>query len=168
MAGVVLGDTPVTYTDGQRALFQFEVPDFWMLRTGGPRELEDTQLGDIRAVNRVMAARPVADDAAWIGFVSPNGVATITDGIRYLEDIDKFLVEAPNVTSNVRTRIGGRQAQVIRGTGRRDGRGVNFTATVIDLPGSRVAVAVAILRDGADLGYVDDLNAVFASFRPLQ
>ena len=29
-------------------------------------------------------------------------------------------------------------------------------------------VVVAILRDGADPAYVDDLNAVFASFRSLQ
>ncbi len=166
MSGAVMADTPVIYTEGNRALFRFDVPDFWVLRTGGPRELQDTELGDTRAVSRVMAARPVADDSVWIGFVSPFGVTTVEDGLRYLSDIDKFLVKKPLVTGRSVTRIGGRPAQVIRGTGQRDGRGVSFTATVIDLPESRVAVAVAILRDGADPGYVDDLNAVFASFRP--
>ncbi len=164
----VQADTPVTYTDEGRVLFRFEVPDFWTLRTGGPREIEDTNLGDARAVSRVMGIRPVTDDNVWMGFVSPSRVSSIQGGVRYLEDIDKFLVKDPTVTSTSDTRIGGRPAYVIRGTGNRDGRGVNFTATVIDLPRDRVAIGVAILRDGADPSYVDALNAVFASFRSLQ
>ncbi len=164
----VQADTPVTYTDEGRALFRFEVPDFWTLRTGGPREIEDTNLGDARAVSRVMGIRPVTDDNVWMGFVSPSRVSSIQGGLSYLEDIDKFLVKDPTVTSTSNTRIGGRPAHVIRGTGNRDGRGVNFTATVIDLPRDRVAIGVAILRDGADPSYVDALNAVFASFRSLQ
>ncbi|WP_170782645.1 hypothetical protein [Ruegeria lacuscaerulensis] len=164
-AAPVLADTPVTYTDNGRALFSFSVPDFWAVRTGGTREIEDTQLGDPRAVARVMGIRPVTDDNVWIGFVAPAGVASIDGGLRYLQDVDKFLVKSPVVSDNVSTRIGGLPAQVIRGTGTRDGRGVNFTATVIDLPNDRVAVAVAVLRDGADPAYVEDLNAVFASFR---
>jgi len=161
-------DTPVTYTDSGRALFSFSVPDFWAVRTGGPREIEDTELGDLRAVARVMAIRPVTDDNVWMGFVSPAGVASIDGGLRYLEDIDKFLVNDPVVSETTDTRIGGLPARVIRGTGSRDGRGINFTATVIDLPRGRVAVVVAILRNGADPAYVDDLNDVFASFRSLQ
>ncbi len=167
-AAPVRAETPVTYTDAGRALFRFSVPDFWALRTGGPRDIEDTELGDARAVARVMAIRPVTDDTVWMGFVSPAGVEDIQDGERYLEDIDKFLVKDPTVTSTSDTRIGGLPARVYRGTGNRDGRGVNFTATLIDLPRNRVAVVVAILRDGADPAYVDDLNAVFASFRSLQ
>ncbi len=161
-------DTPVTYTDAGKALFRIVVPDFWALRVGGTRNIEDTSLGDSRAVARVMGMRPVTDDTVWMGFVSPEGVATIEDGIRYLQDIDKFLVKDAEVTGNSRRSIGGLPAQVFQGTGRRDGRGVNFTATVIDLPRGRVAVAVAVLREGADPAYVEDLNAVFASFRAIQ
>ncbi|WP_253746596.1 MULTISPECIES: hypothetical protein [unclassified Ruegeria] len=167
-AGLVTADTPVTYTEDGRALFRFSVPDFWVLRTGGPREIEDSELGDTRGVSRVMGMRPVTDDTVWMGFVSPDGVASIQDGVRYLQDIDKFLVNDPTVTSTSDTRIGGLPAKVFRGTGRREGRGVSFTATLIDLPRGRVAVAVAILRDGANPDYADDLNAVFASFRSLQ
>lgn len=167
-AAPAVADTPVSYTDAGKALFRFIVPDYWALRVGGPREIEDTQLGDPRAVARVMGMRPVTDDNVWMGFVSPEGVATIEDGIGYLQDIDKFLVNDPQVTGNSRRTVGGLPAQVISGTGRREGRGVNFTATVIDLPNNRVAVAVAILRDGADPAYVDDLNAVFDSFRAVR
>ncbi|MEM6656569.1 MAG: hypothetical protein AAGB28_08800 [Pseudomonadota bacterium] len=161
-------DTPVTYTDEGRALFRFVVPDFWVLRTGGAREIEDTKLGDPRAVARVMGMRPVTDETVWMGFVSPAGVASIQDGVRYLRDIDKFLVKEPTIASTSDTRIGGLPARVFRGTGRREGRNVNFTATIIDLPRNRVAIAVAILLDGADPAYADDLNAVFASFRSVQ
>ncbi|UUV04901.1 hypothetical protein [Ruegeria sp. YS9] len=166
-AGSAFADTPVTYTEDGRALFRFDVPDFWVLRTGGPREIEDTGSDDPRAVARVMGLRPVTDDMVWMGFVSPAGVATIQDGVRYLQDIDKFLVKDPTITSTSDTRIGGLPARVYRGTGRRDGKGVSFTAIVIDLPRNRVAIAVAILRDGANPDYADDLNAVFASFQSL-
>ena len=159
-------ETPVIYTDEGRALFTFSVPDFWVVRTGGPREIEDTELGDTRAVSRVMGVRPISDDNVWIGFVSPSQVSSVAGGIDYLRDIDKFLVEDPTVSETSDMRVGGLPAQVIRGTGTRDGRGVNFTATVIDLPRDRVAVAVAVLRNGADPAFVDDLNAVFESFRP--
>lgn len=166
-AAPAAAETPVTYTDAGRALFSFAVPDFWVLRTGGPRDIEDTQLGDPRAVARVMGIRPFTDESVWMGFVSPAGVTSIQDGLRYLDDIDKFLVNEPTVTSTSDTRISGLPAKVIRGTGKRDG-GVNFTATIIDLPRNRVAIAVTILRNGADPAYVDDLNAVFASFRSLR
>lgn len=164
-AGATLADTPVTYTDAGRPLFSFDAPDFWILRTGGPREVEDTALKDIRAVSRIMGLRPVTDDKAWLGFVSPAGVASIDEGLRYLADLDKFLVKDPQVSSRVRTLIGGRPAHVVRGTGHRDGTGVSFSASIIDLPGNRVAVAVAVLRAGANPGYADEMNAVFASFR---
>ncbi|MEX0279200.1 MAG: hypothetical protein AB3N19_16895 [Ruegeria sp.] len=166
--GPAMADTPVTYTDAGKALFRFVVPDFWALRVGGAREIEDTNLGDARAVARVMGMRPVTDDTVWMGFVSPEGVATIEDGVRYLEDIDKFLVNDADVTDISNRSIGGLPARVFRGTGRRDGRGVNFTATVIDLPRGRVAVAIAVMREGADPAYVDDLNAVFGSFRAIR
>ncbi len=168
LGGVADADTPVTYTEGKTAIFSFVVPDFWALRTGGPRELEDTQLGDARAVSRVMGLRPVTDDNVWMGFVSPSSVATIEGGLRYLEDIDRFLVKDPVISTRSDTRIGGLPAHIIRGTGKREGRGISFTATVIDLPKDRVVIGVTILRDGADPAYVDDLNAVFASFRSLQ
>ena len=168
LAGSGHAETPVTYSQGGQALFRFEVPDFWLLRTGGPRDIADTDLGDTRAVARVMGLRPVTDDKVWMGFVSPAGVATIQEGIRYLHDIDKFLVKDPQVTSTSDMSIGGRPAKVIRGTGSREGRGVSFTATVIDLPRDRVAVSVAVISDGADPAYADELNAVYASFRPLQ
>jgi len=166
--GPAAADTPVTYTEDGRALFRFSVPDFWVLRTGGPRDIDDTELGDVRAVARVMGMRPFTDDNVWMGFVSPFGVSSIGDAVQYLEDIDKFLVNDPTVTSTSDTRIGGLPARVFRGTGRREGRGVNFTATVIDLPNNRIAVAVAVLLDGANPAYVDDLNEVFASFRAVR
>ncbi|MCV6583903.1 MAG: hypothetical protein OIF47_00060 [Marinibacterium sp.] len=160
-----LAQTPTTYTENGRALFSFAVPDFWVLRNGGPREITDTELGDARAVSRVMGLRPEASDGVWMGFVSPAGVSSIEDGLDYLGDIDRFLVREPQVTDRSAARIGGRPAQVVRGTGTRDGRGINFTAAVIDLPGPRVAVAVTILAGDADPGFVADLNGVFASFR---
>ena len=56
-------------------------------------------------------------------------------------------------------------ARVIAGTGRRRGRGVEFTATVVDLPNGRVAVSVVVFEAGANTQLVADVNAVLASLR---
>jgi hypothetical protein len=165
LSGAAFADTPVTYSDNGRALFQVSVPDFWSLRTGGDRVVEDTKLGDARAVSRIMAMRPVTEEGVWMGLVSPNGVSTLSEGLAYLADIEKFMTKEPEITSTLDTRIGGLPAKVVRARGRRDGRGVNITATVIDLPGARVAVAVAVLADNVDPAFADELNDVLASFR---
>ena len=165
---LVQAQTPVTYSVQGEPVFSISVPDFWLVRTGGPRDIEDTQLGDTRAVSRVIGLRPEADDGVWMGLVSPASVGTIQEGISYLVDIERFLVNTPEISGRSSARIGGRPAEVVRGTGRRNGRGISFTAAVIDLPGPRVAVAVAILAGDADAGFVEDLNDIFASFRVIQ
>jgi len=164
-AAPATAQTPVTYVDDGAPLFTVTVPDFWTVRTGGIREITDKRLGEPRVVGRVIGLRPENDDSAWMGFVSPDGVATFEDGRNYLREIANFMASDPVVSDRVKTRIGGRSAEVIRATGRRNGRFLNITATLIDLPGSRMAMAFAVLEGGGDPGYVDEMNDVFSSFR---
>lgn len=174
-AGLVLGlntaafaQTPVTYSDNGRDLFEVTVPDFWAVRTGGDRMIEDPKLGDLRAVSRIVSLRPVTQDGVFMGLMSPAGVTNIADGIAYLADIEKFLIKDPEIINTTSTRVGGLPARVVRARGKRHGRNMNITATVIDLPGPRVAVAVTALADSVDPGFADELNGVFASFRAVK
>lgn len=165
-AGAAQAEMPVTYMDGGRALFHIAAPDFWTVRVGGPRDLEGPGAEDeTRPVARVIGLAPTADPHVWLGFISPPDVSDLDGGLAYLRDIGPHLVSKPEVIRRETTRIGGLPARLVAGHGRRRGRVVEFTATVIDLPGGRVAVSVAVIEAGADPALIDDVNAVHASFR---
>ncbi len=160
--------TPVSYTEGGRALFTVDVPDFWSVRTGGPREIARSEDETSRPVPRVLALQPTVDRGVWMGFLSPPDVNDLAAAREYLRNLKRFLALDATATAPVKRRIGGRPAEVFAGNGRRDGREVNFTVAAIDLPGDRVAIAAAVLEAGVDPAFADVLNRVFASFRAIR
>ena len=165
VVGTASAGTPVTYTDKGKALFHFEVPDFWSLRTGGLRELADQDASDLRDVSRVFGLTPKAHEGVWVGIISPHGVSTLAQARDYLQDIGPFLVEDAEVSEPKLRQIGGLPARSIAGEGRRNGKRIDFTALAIDLPGNRIAIAVVVFEQGADTNPVGDINAMLTSIR---
>ncbi len=160
-------DMPVTYRDQGRSLFALSIPDFWSVRAGGSRELTSPDTGQSRQVGRVIGLRPTAEEGVWMGFLSPEGVRTQEQAMRYLGEIGPFLLRDATVSDRSTITIGGRPAGRITGSGTRAGRGVSFTALTIDLPGDRVAISVVVMEAGVNPALVEDVNAIFASFRPV-
>ncbi len=160
--------TPVTYTDANRALFRFEAPDFWSVRTGGPRELTAPGTEDARGVSRVIGLQPVTEPRLWVGFISPYGVRNFEEAAEYLQDIGPFLVTDAAVDTRKKRQIAGRPARTIAGHGRRNGKNVNFTAVMIDLPNNRMAISVVVMEAGLDAANLEAVNAMFASFRAVE
>ena len=161
-----VAETTVTYTDGDKALFDISVPDFWNLRTGGLRDLEGPDSEGIRDISRVFGMTPDAHDGVWVGMIAPQGVSTLEGARTYLQDIGPFLVEDPSVAAPTPRRINGLSASSLAGTGRRNGKAIDFTVLAIDLPGRRVAIAVVVLEEGADLTPLGDINAMLSSIKP--
>ena len=160
-----LADMPLSYTENGQRLFSFSIPDFWTARAGGPRLLQDSPDDDPRAVARLIGLSPSEEEGVWIGFIAPPGLRDFQDGRAYLTDIGPFLVNDPQLERRDTIRVGARAAERFRGTGQRDGRSVSFTALVIDLPGPRVAVSVAVMDSRARPELVEDINAIYNSFR---
>lgn len=158
-------DATASYRENGRALFSFDVPDFWTLHVAGNRLLDDPDGGPPRRVSQVLGMEPTVDPTVWMGFVSPPGIATLAGGRAYLRDLAEFLALDPVTTPPVARRIGGLPAEVITGTGRRKGRGIQYSIAVIDLPGDRIAIGVAVIEAGTDPAAYDILNGIFASFR---
>ncbi|WP_428925356.1 hypothetical protein [Marinibacterium sp. SX1] len=156
---------PVTYTEAGRALFTFDAPDFWTLRSGGDRLVADPETDVARPVARIIGLQPTADDHVWVGFIVPRGVTTMDQAADYLRDIGPHLVRDPVMTGRTAARVGGLDAMRFTGSGRRNGRGVAFTAVTIELPGPRVAVSVTVIEDGADPAWLGPVNEIYGSFR---
>lgn len=167
-ASIALADTPVTYTEAGRALFRFEAPDFWSVRTGGPRDLTAPGTEEARSVSRVIGMQPETDPRLWVGFISPYGVRNFDDAAAYLTDIGPFLVKNAKVDSRKDRKIAGRPAKTVAGHGNRNGRTVNFTAVMIDLPNGRMAISVVVMESGLDAASVAEVNDIFASFRAVE
>ncbi|WP_299352925.1 hypothetical protein [uncultured Shimia sp.] len=167
-ASLAGAQTPVTYTEHGKALFQVKVPDFWSVRVGGPRTLSPSDDEDTRNVSRVLGMQPEAADNIWVGFIVPDGVRNLEEGADYVRDIGPQLLGEAEVTKREVRRIGGRTAHSITGKGRRNGKGVQFTALLIDLPGPRVAFSVTVLQDGFDPDLLGGINSIYSSFRVAQ
>lgn len=165
LASPASADMRATYTQDGRALFSFDVPDFWTVNSGGERNVTPPDEDIARPTPQVISLRPTVEPDVWMGFFSPPGVATLDEGEAYLAEIGQFLTNTPEITSNARGSVAGLPAQIIKGTGRRDGRDIVFTIAVLDLPGSRVAIASGIAEVGADPALVGQLNEIFASVR---
>ncbi|MEX0349910.1 MAG: hypothetical protein AB3N15_10850 [Paracoccaceae bacterium] len=168
LPGTVFADMPLTYESDGRALFRLSAPDFWQVRAGGPRAITAPETGEARLINRVIGMEPVADKGVWVGFLSPNGISTLDQAEDYLAGIGKSLVSNPKVTGRGSIKLGGLPANRITGTGRHDGRAVSFTALLIDLPTDRVAISLAVIENGANPELVNDVNAIYSSFRAIR
>lgn len=168
LPATAIAGTPVTYTDGGRALFEVEVPDFWSLRTGGLRDFAGPEPEDIRDVSRVFGMTPEAHEGIWVGFVSPFDVSTLAQAREYLRDIGPFLVQDAEVSAPTERRINGLPARSLTGSGRRDGTAIDFTVIAIDLPNGRVAIVFVVFEAGADGDVTGDINDMLASFRAVR
>ncbi|MEM6637231.1 MAG: hypothetical protein AAF667_15225 [Pseudomonadota bacterium] len=169
LAGPILApayaQVPVTYLAEGRALFTVEAPDFWTVRTGGVRSLSDERLGGEGTVPRVLGLQPTAEPGVFLGFMSPDGVSTLQEAQDYVADLGRFVVEEPVVTQSRTGRIAGRRAESFSGTGRRDGAGLSFTVALIELPGSRVAIGLAVFENGVDPDFGQAVSDIFGTFR---
>ena len=161
-------ETPVVYMDGDRKIFEVDIPDFWSMRTGGIREIADPDTGELRDVSRVFGLRPDAHSGIWLGLMSPHGVADLAAARDYLQDIGPFLVQDTELNAPKNRQIAGYPARTVSGKGRRGSKRIEFTAVTIDLPGDRVVIAVAVFEAGADVEPVGDINAILSSIRAIR
>lgn len=165
LAPPALADTRITYTDADRALFSFDVPDFWTVESGGERAISPPDEDLVRTTPQIVSLRPTVEPTVWMGFFSPDGVTSLDEGVAYLAEIEKFLASEPEITSVTDGRVGGLPARILKGTGRREGQRISFTIAVVDLPGARVAIAAGVAEARADPELVFQINTIFSSMR---
>ncbi|MDO6483621.1 hypothetical protein Q8W25_14910 [Shimia thalassica] len=163
-----MADVPITYKDKGRALFQLNVPDFWNVRVGGERNLTAPGEDVTRNVPRLVGLTPEGADDVFVGFIVPRHLSTFEQGLAYMAEIGPHLVKDAQVASREERRIAGYPAMRLAGTGRRNGKNVQFTAVLIDMPGNRMAFSVAVLEAGFEPAVLDDINAIYDSFRAVR
>jgi len=161
---MLCAQTPISYTQDTRPIFTVSMPDFWVARSGGPRILEDPDLGPLQ-IRRIIALQPETNDTAWIGLSSPEGIATLDAARAYVANMGQFLLSEPVIRNSFQARFGGLPANVVNGEGTREGRRLRFSVVMVDLPDDRVAILVALATLDADPGVIAEINAVLQSLK---
>ncbi|SMP35107.1 hypothetical protein [Shimia sagamensis] len=164
-SSLALAGTQVAYSDQTRNVFQVDVPDFWNLRVGGPRDLAPSNDDDIRAVERVFGLEPESDHGVWVGLISPQKFRTLEDAKEYARGLSGQLAKTTEILTAEDRRVGNYPATVITGTGRRDGKPVSFNVTLLDIQNGRVVVALTIMSQGFDQSALTDVNAILQSIK---
>lgn len=160
-----VADVPVTYTHDGARLFTIDVPDFWDVRTGGERNLSDPETGLSGPVTRVLSLRPTVESGVWIGFIVPEGVTNMQQAADYLQELGQYLSLDIALSAPEQRSVGGLRAFRADGLGVRDGKDVQLTLSVIDLPGRNVAIAAVLTEVGIDASWYPLINDIFGSFR---
>jgi len=162
---LVQADTQVVYSDETRNVFQVDIPDFWKLRVGGPRDLAPTDGDELRSVERVFGLEPESAHGVWIGLISPPKFHTLEDAKEYARGLSGQLAKTTDILTAEDRRVGNYPATVITGTGRRDGKPVSFNVTLLDIKNGRVVVALTIMSQGFDQSALTDVNAILQSIK---
>ncbi len=162
---VAQADTQVVFSDQTRNVFQVDVPDFWNLRVGGPRELSPDGDEALRTVERVFGLEPESDHGVWVGLISPPRFGSLEDAKEYARGLSGQLAKTTEILTAEDRRVGNYPATVITGTGRREGRPVSFNVTMLDIRNGRVVVALTIMSQGFDQSALADVNAILNSIK---
>ncbi|MDA5555566.1 hypothetical protein [Shimia sp. MMG029] len=162
---VAHSETEVTYADAGRNVFEVTVPDFWTLRVGGEREITPPSEDALRPVARVFGLSPESANGVWVGLMSPPQLRSLKDARDYAKSLSGQLAKTTEIVRTEERTVAGYPAFVIDGKGRRNGRSVNFTAAVLELPRNRVVVGLTVLERGYDPDALSDVNAILQSIQ---
>ncbi len=165
-AGAASAGIEVHYETGGAALFAFDAPDGWTLRTG--IELTKGAAEGERPMPRVISLLPdAAQPVMWVGLWSPLDVLSVDEAVDYLDGLNLNLLEDPTITGVEDRRINGRAARIVRGEGARDGTPFKFVAVLVQMTPRRVAVAAFIGEPDAQTMHQAALARIVDSLRPL-
>jgi hypothetical protein len=159
--------TPVAYVAQGEALFGFDVPDGWIMRSGVDVESSAMPAGAVPAPRVISMMPGDGDGAMWAGLWSPPGVATLEDADAYVERLAPTMITAWSAFSEEDARVNGAAARIHRGEGTRGGRNVVGQFAAIALDGGRIAVAAFIgtpeARSANDAALTRTLNSIAAA-----
>ncbi|MBO9477160.1 hypothetical protein J7382_06415 [Shimia sp. R11_0] len=164
-AQTALAETQAIYSDASDKVFEVTVPDFWTLRVGGDRDIEASTEEGLRAVERVFGLSPENGHGVWMGLISPSRLRTLEDAKDYARNLGGQLAKTTEITGSSERRVAGYPAHIIEGTGRRNGKAIDFTVMLLDLPNNRVVVGLTVLEKGYDVSALDDVNAILQSIK---
>lgn len=167
LASPVAAGVPVTYTNQGEAVFSFEVPDDWTLRTGHSTPPAAMPAGT-EPQPRVLSIAPndVGAGVMWVGLWSPPRVRGLAAAEEHVRSVGKTLLETSETvrTEDVDGPAG--RVRIVHGTGSRLGQPVVWSLAILPMTEDRIAIAAFIGIEEWRDALADQLRKTVNSIRP--
>ena len=144
LAAPASAQTPVTYVSDGAALFSFEAPDDWALRTGFEAPAASMPEGETPAP-RILSLMPEEPAGLmWVGLWSPKRLGDVEEAADWIETLNLGLLEEARLERSRLETINGMRVKVYSGSGRAGELPVLFDLALAQLAPGRVAAALFI------------------------
>lgn len=166
-----LAGTPITYVDRDQALFSFDAPDDWLVRTGF--EVDAAQMPDGETpAPRIISLEPERSEGVmWVGLWAPPSLTDLEDAADYISTLGADLLSDVEITSERTETVNGATVRIYSGRGVTEGpdgsHEVLFDLALMQLSG-KVAAAAFLGEAAARAAHGEALRGVLASMRAVQ
>lgn len=171
LASLSLGPTvavadAVTYTQGGRALFVFDIPDGWRVTRGIDISPEQMPEG-LPPSPRVYSIRPPDEPGLmWTGLWVPANARNAEEFGRLVRSLRPRMLENVRVTYRDERVVDGRKVNIVAGTGRRNGLELDIVFAAVQLAPDQLAVVTFIGEPQVFDRWEADLSDMLATVRP--
>jgi hypothetical protein len=160
------GAVEVTYAQGGRALFVFDVPSGWQVTKG--IDIPAAQMPEgLPPSPRVYSIRP-PDEAGvmWTGLWVPANARNAEEFSDLVRSLRLKMLQNVRVTYRDERVVNGRKVNVVAGRGQRNGKDLDIVFAAVQLTPDRLAVVTFIGEPQVFDRWEADLSDMLATLRP--
>ena len=162
------GANDVTYTQGGRALFVFDVPEGWRVTRGidiSPQQMPE----GLPPSPRVYSIRPPNEAGVmWTGLWVPANARNAREFSDLVRSLRLRILEGVRVTYRDERVVNGRKVSLVAGQGRRNGLDLDIVFAAVQLTPDRLAVVTFIGEPQVFDRWEADLSDMLATLRPVE
>jgi hypothetical protein len=160
------GADAITYTQGGRALFVFDIPEGWRVTKGIDISPEQMPEG-LPPSPRVYSLRPPDEPGLmWTGLWVPANARNAKEFAALVRSLRLKMLENVRVTYRDERVVNGRKVNLVAGQGRRNGLEMDIVFAAVQLAPDRLAVVTFIGEPRVFDRWEADLSDMLATVRP--
>jgi hypothetical protein len=160
------GAVEVTYAQGGRALFVFDVPSGWKVTKG--IDIPAAQMPEgLPPSPRVYSIRPPDEvGVMWTGLWVPANARNAKEFSDLVRSLRLKMLENVHVTYRDERVVNGRKVNLVAGRGQRNGMDLDIVFAAVQLTPDRLAVVTFIGEPQVFDRWEADLSDMLATLRP--
>lgn len=162
----VQAQVSITYSSRGKQHFTMSLPDEWRVNVGSgsdPVRIDEEGVGP----PRVISAMPNDGVPLWFGMWVPEELEKIQDAEAYMASLELDLLDDVVTTKRQSDRWNSLDFYHVAGTGKKEGKSMDFHAAFIQLSPDIVAIAIYIGPREATMSYGEELTQMVHSLRPV-
>ncbi len=162
------GAVEITYTQGGRALFKFDVPEGWRVTKGVDISPKQTPEG-LPPSPRIYSVRPPGEPGVmWTGLWVPANASNAKEFAALVRSLRLKMLENARVTYRDERIVNGRKVNLVAGRGQRNGIDLDIVFAAVQLTPDQLAVVTFIGEPQVFDRWEADLSDMLAILRPIK